>query len=132
MSLPGKGRDLGSYHVRVELADGRGFIYEWGTGPRYVGKGGRHGCVPLGSSRMAPAWDSEEELAKTVEYMFTEGSYSCDCNLLDFLDYAAGREPGDKEHPCGETCELKRLTLLRPDGTEKVIFELKEDLKCGH
>ena len=123
------GTDLGTYHVRVEFADGRGFINDWNTGARYA-RGGP-GIHPLTAERVPPGWENEAELEKTIVYMFTEGNFSCDCNLLDFLDYAEGKEPPDdpSHHPCGGTLVRRRLTMLRPDGSEKVIFETKEETK---
>ena len=39
--------DLGTYHVRVELEGILGFIYEWGTGARFVpgGYGADTHCI---------------------------------------------------------------------------------------
>lgn len=38
---------------------------------------------------------------ESLEYMFTEGNYSCDCNKREFL----GREAG----ACGNTIRLDRI-----------------------
>ena len=46
----------------------------------------------------------------TVEYLWTEGNYSCDCNRSAFL--------GLPQMPCGETIEL--LRIVREDGREVV------------
>lgn len=44
-----------------------------------------------------------------IEYMWRDGSYSCDCNKRLFIEREAGREPGDDETPCGEKIALVRI-----------------------
>ena len=53
-------KDLGTYHVKVELEDGRGWIETRNTGARYTH--GRDIFSPLQATRMGPTWDSEEDL----------------------------------------------------------------------
>ena len=112
------GHDLGTYHVRVVFTDGSGFLMEMGTGARYTN--GRGGCHPLDATRIQPTWKSEDALAETVEYLFIEGNYSCDCNRRLFLA-DAHQQPRPADPPCGETLQLSSLTLIRPDGTERAL-----------
>lgn len=114
------GIDLGTYHVRVRFTDGRGFIMQYGTGARYTG--GRYEVSPLDAMRAPPIWTSEQDLADSVLFNFTEGNASCDCNKLLYLADAAQEERPD-DPPCGETLELAELTLIRPDGTERPLLE---------
>lgn len=108
------GKDLGTYHVRVELEDGRGFIYEWATSRRYMR--GNGGIYPLGADEIRPTWETEDEVLSGIQYMFFEGNYSCDCNKRLFLARAAHEdEPEDID--CGDTLPIKSLVVTRPDGT---------------
>jgi len=113
------GRDLGTYHVRVELRDGRGWISQWNTGRRYShGSGHDH---PLAAHPILPSWSDEDDLAQTVEYIYTEGNFSCDCNKRLFLARAYQQDEPDEDDECGDTLIIERLTLIRPDGSERVI-----------
>lgn len=113
-------RDLGTYHFKVEFEDGRGFIYRWDTGMRFTH--GRSYSHPLNTAPIKPAWESEEDLFNTAEYMFTEGNYSCDCNKNLFLaDAAQESSAWDHDNDCGDKIKLKRLTAIRPNSTEVVI-----------
>jgi hypothetical protein len=111
------GRDLGTYHIRVILKDGRGFIQRWNTGIRYT-----RGTVeekPLGAIRIMPPYNSEEELFRCVKHMFTDGGFSCDCNKTLFLCRAYGlEEPEEDEPQCGDTMQIESLTAIKPDGSE--------------
>ena len=111
--------DLGTYHVRVELADGRGWIQEYNTGARYThGNGQSH---PLNAYRMNPVWEDENGLISTIVFHFIENNGSCDCNKKICLAKAYQQDEYDDE--CGDTMPIKRLTLIRPDGSEKVLWE---------
>jgi len=116
--MPGK--DLGTWHVRVKFRNGSGFIQEWSTGARYGG--GTEGTSPLGERRIEPSWKTEEDVLRTMFYMFTEGNYSCDCNRRLFLDWAAQRERPENGHACGNELELEELTAIAPDGREIPLF----------
>lgn len=118
------GKDLGTYWVRVEFSNARGFLYEWNTGHRYT-RGGSS-CKPLDAVLIPPTWDDEADLFSSMEFMFTEGNYACDCNLGDFIA-RAHHEP-DPNMPCGETLDLIRLTAIRPDMTEHVLWESSNTL----
>jgi hypothetical protein len=113
-------KDLGTYHLRVELEDGRGWIQMWETGIRYMGR--TDNLATLDALRMPPVWDSEKDLISTMLYTYLDGNYSCDCNKLLFLA-RANRQPEPEDPPCGDTLLVKRLTALRPDASEVVIFE---------
>lgn len=112
------GIDLGTYHVRVRFTDGQGFIMKWDTGRRYCL--GRYDHHPLTATAILPTWKSEDDLASSMEYQFTDGNYGCDCNLSLFLADAAQAERPD-ETECGETLRLAELTMIRPDGSERTL-----------
>lgn len=112
-------KDLGTYHIRVEFKNARGFFYELPTGSRYT-HGGDY-AHPLTAQFIPPEWENEEELISGQVYYFTEGNFSCDCNKR--LSIArAYQEPEPDETLCGDTIITKRLTLIRPDQTELVIW----------
>lgn len=114
-------KDLGTYHVRVELEDGRGWLQEWTTGWRYTN--GYHGWFPLNGQPIGPTWEDDADVLHAIEYLFMEGNYSCDCNRALFLEYAQQKDGEDVDHPCGDTIMLKRLTAIRPDRSEVVLFD---------
>lgn len=116
-------RDLGTYHLRVEFADGRGFIDKWHTGTWYIG--GTGNASPLSAERIPPGWDDEDSLFGAMLYQYTEGNYSCDCNRALFLA-RAHQQPEPENVPCGETIELARLTAIRPDGTEDLLYSAED------
>lgn len=107
-------KDLGTYYVRVVFEDGSGFIMAWETGARY--SLGRECWHPLTAKRSEPLWESEDNLLRSIEFMFTAGNYSCDCNLKDFIDNAHQIKVSGNE--CGNTMKIKTLTAIRPDGSE--------------
>lgn len=117
------GKDLGTYFLRVELMDGRGWIQTWTTGWRYTN--GTANESPLDATAIPPTWDDDDGVLETMQYMFLDGNYACDCNRSLFWERSQQKEETD--HPCGETMELKLLTAIRPDRTEVVIFERKPD-----
>jgi len=120
-----KGLDLGTYWVRVELVDGRGWLYRWDTGASYTN--GTEAHKPLDAQRMPPGWESEQELFDAFVWMHTEGNYSCDCNKRLFLARAHQQDcPEDGDNPCGDTMEIKRLTAIRPNGDEVVLEDSDE------
>ena len=112
-------KDLGTYHLRVEFEDGSGYIQQFSTGMRYTD--GRDNNHPLTAQPISPAWESEDDLFRTMEYMYLEGNYSCDCNKKLFLADAIQAE-GEPNEDCGDEIKLKRLTAIRPDGTERVLW----------
>jgi hypothetical protein len=118
-----KTRDLGTYFVRVEFETGEGFVMEWHTGSRFVG-GGSGDCMPFGATRVDPLYENEEDLFRNIEFQFTDGNYSCDCNLKSFLDRACQRELDEEgpDYQCGDTMKIKKITAIRPDGSEQVLF----------
>lgn len=113
------GKDLGTYHLKVEFENGDGYIQTWETGARYTL--GTRDWQPLVSLRIEPTWTDEEDLFSTMEFIYTDGSYSCDCNKGDFL--ARSKQQSDPDLKCGNTLKLKRLTAIRPSGEEKIIWE---------
>lgn len=120
------GRDLGTYFVRIEFETGEGFIMRWNTSARFIGGGtGTEEWSPLEAKRQEPLYESEEDLFRNIEFQFTDGNYSCDCNLRSFLDRAYNRERDEEgpDYECGDTMKIKRITAIRPDGSEHVLAE---------
>lgn len=118
-----KTRDLGTYYLRVELRDGRGWIDVWNTGARYTGGSPEHS--PLSASRIKPSYEDELAVLDSMHFMYTDGNYSCDCNKTLFWHRSQQTpEPDDAE--CGDAMALKRLTAIRPDGTEVVLWDADE------
>lgn len=112
--------DLGTYYLRVELQDGRGWIDQWNTGARYTNGSAEHS--PLTATRIGVIYESEADVFASMVSMYTDGNYSCDCNKTLFWCRAQQlEEPADVE--CGDTMTLKRLTAIRPDGSECVLHE---------
>lgn len=113
-------RDMGTYHVRIELKNGDGWIAEWRTGWRLT-----HGTAdtsPLSAQWIAPTYEDEDDLVRNAVFMHEQGNYSCDCNKRLFLASAHQRdEPED--NPCGDTMPIARITVIRPDRTEIVAWE---------
>jgi len=114
------GKDLGTYHLRVELKDGRGWIQIWETGARYTHGSGS--CTKLDATRIEPTWDDEDDLFSTMLYMYTEGNYSCDCNRSLFW-LRSQQLSEDEKLECGETMQLLKLTVIKPGGGEEVLLE---------
>lgn len=114
-------RDLGTYFLKVEFQHWHwpGYIQEWHTGWRYTE--GAYALSPLDATAIQPTWETEEELFDTMICMYTDGNYSCDCNKILFCRRAMGREDGKTE--CGNELGLLRLTAIRPDRTEVVLWE---------
>lgn len=114
-------KDLGTYHVLVELVDGRGWIQQWDTGMRYCNGSGD--CHPLTEryKPIAPTYINEDDLIRNILFMFIDDNYSCDCNKRDFL---ADAEQKDRaiDAACGDTLVIKRIILIRPDGSEKELY----------
>lgn len=116
-------RDLGTYYIRVELQNGEGYIERINTCARYTS--GRGDIHPLNARRINPTWEDEADLESTLVFSYTENNNSCDCNKLLSLD-RANQIDSEEDYPCGDTLVLRRLTLIRPDGSEKVIYESTE------
>lgn len=112
-------KDLGTYYLRVEFEDGSGYMHQWSTSHRYCG--GDDTFSPLNALISQPPYENESEIFQSMEFMYTEGNYSCDCNKKLFLAYSRNEDIEDVE--CGDKIILKRLTAIRPDMTEKVLFE---------
>ena len=117
-----KTRDLGTYYVRVEFQDGTGFITDWHTSGRFTGGGTEH-YYPLTAKWAGPLYENEEDLFQNIEFMFTEGNYSCDCNLKSFLDRANNASKYEfNKFECGDTMKIKSVTAIRPDCTVKLLY----------
>ena len=108
-------KDLGTYWLRVEFSDGRGFLQEWNTGARYMRQ--TDDFCPLGAERIPSHYTDEQDLLDRMEFMYTKGNYACDCNRLAFIAVAQREEPPE-DIPCAHTLKLSRLTAIRPDGSE--------------
>ncbi len=106
------GRNLGIYRLRAEL-DGGTVNETWET------------CGRERPGLEAPVWDDEADLFGTMLFQWTEGNYSCDCNRMLFLARERGEDSGP-ELVCGDTIMLHKLTAIRPDGSEVVLFADKD------
>lgn len=115
------GRDLGTYHVRVELADGRGWIQKWETGAQFTG--GTGDWRPLDATLIRASYADEAALIQSVLWAFFDGNSSCDCNKALYLAYSL-QQP-DPDVDCGETMTIKEITVLRPDMSQIVIYPEK-------
>ena len=82
------------YKVTVTLRDGRSFVDEWDA-----------------------AWfNTEEEFVGAIDYQYTEGNGSCDCNKSRWL----GEDP---PRPCGDSPELEtvKILIVTPEGKEVAL-----------
>lgn len=111
--------DLGTWHVRVVLADGRGFIAKHNTGARYTG--GTQDVSPLDAQRIPPPFASVDDVLETIEFMYTEGNYSCDCNKA--LTLARSQQKEDPDVECGDTMQLRSLIAIAPNGEEHDLLK---------
>ena len=68
-----------------------------------------------------PVWKDESGVIESMIYQYTEGNNSCDCNKSNYL--ARAYQKDEPDFPCGDTMPVKRLTLIKPDATEEVIWE---------
>jgi hypothetical protein len=116
-------KDLGTYHLRVEFTDGSGYIQQVSTGNRFCN--GMDSTHPLNADHISPTWDDETEMVNTMLYMYTDGSYACDCNRKLFLAQANQRPELDAA--CGDELKLKKITVIRPDMTEFVAYPVKPE-----
>lgn len=112
--------DLGTYHLRVELVNGDGFITTWETGRRYTDC--NLGCSPLTAQAIEPYWEDEASVFQSMRYNHLEGNFSCDCNKRLMLARSR-HEQENEDDECGDMLATKRLTAIRPDGTEHVLYE---------
>ena len=118
------GKDLGTYFLRIELRDERGWIQSWPTGWRYTD--GTAEETLLTATPIPPTWNTEEDLLGTMRFMYLAGNYSCDCNKSLFL--ARAHQSDQEDLPCGDTMQLRRLTVIRPDRSETVIYPETQNL----
>ena len=118
-------KDLGTYYARVELKDGRGWIQKWNTGARYLG--GSEDCHPLNAVYNPPSFEDDDEVTQAMYHNYLDGNGSCNCNKWAAMNrvYSYNKVPLS-EAKCGDTMPLLRLTAIRPDGSEVVLYEDKE------
>lgn len=116
--------DLGTYHVKVFLNDGRGFLEKWDTGGWYGGGSGD--IAPLNARRFCSPYSDEADLIYRIVYQFTEGSSSCECSLKGQLDKAARCYDSQRSYGCGDDLRVQKLILVRPDSSEIKIFDRKD------
>lgn len=123
------GKDLGTYHIRVEHENARGFIRKVETGNAFRGGKLEH---PINAEVRPALYEDEATVIHSEIYSYTEGNFSCDCNKRLFIARAYSEpepedadesEDGKNHNPCGHTMKLQRLTLIRPDLSEVVIWE---------
>jgi hypothetical protein len=109
-------KDLGTYYLRVELSDGRGWIERWNTCARYTD--GTFHVTHLTAQRISPLWDDEQEIFHGMMFKMLENS--CDGDFEGKL--AAAQQEDAPEHICSDHLIVQRLTAIRPDGTEAVLY----------
>lgn len=109
--------DLGIYKLKITLADGTLYENDYDASWRMI------------SGRWTTPFDSERELIYQLWWIYTEGNWSCDCNLAADKDKALGlfngfwdEEKDCKKYPCGESLLAKSLVAVRPDGSELQII----------
>jgi hypothetical protein len=51
-------------------------------------------------------FEMEFDSPDSVEYMFTSGNYSCDCNRCLFIQRVEADFNGDEDMGCGDTIEM--------------------------
>jgi hypothetical protein len=68
--------------------------------------------------RYADSWDWDDE--DTMQFAYSEGNYSCDCNRELFFARAIGEERGFDGLECGEEAYSIPFAT-RPDGTQVPI-----------
>jgi len=112
-------KDLGTYHVRIELENGKGWISKWDTGGRFTH--GTENESPLEASYIHPTYENEEELIKNILYMYLEGNFSCDCNKNLFLSRAY--QIKEVTSCCGHNMKIVTITMIRPDNSQIIIGE---------
>ena len=113
-----RGRDLGTYHLRVSFTNARTIITRIHTGARY--SHGRSSSHPETATRISPVWDSESALIQCLVFQWTENNNDCDCNRKAMISDAY-QEPAE-DFECGDILKLKQLDLIRPNGSEVTIF----------
>ena len=106
------GRDLGTYHVRVELSNGRGFISKWATGLRFCR--GSNGFSPIDAERIVPAWEDAQDLMDSIVFYYVDGNGGC--NLSLFLQDAYPSEDIEDDDDCSLT--VAAMTIIDPSGQE--------------
>lgn len=120
-------KDLGTYHLRVNLMDGSGWIEAWNTGWRYMY--GTESITRLDAPPIPPTFENEDDLFNTMVFAHTEGNASCDCNKA--LSLARAYQKEEPDMPCGNRMKLIKLTAIRPDRSEEIIFEERPDGKVS-
>jgi hypothetical protein len=117
------GKDLGTYHIKVIFSSGMGYIQHWGTGAGYSGCSDE--VCSLAAQRTQPLYDDEADLIKNIKYMYDEGVYADDGNRRLFLA-RAHKDPSIEFSE--RDMRIASLTLIRPDGSEQLIYQEPEDL----
>lgn len=112
-------KDLGTYHLLVELANGKGFIEKWNTGYRFS-HGNEEYTIP-NATMIPPVYSDEDQVFRSMVFFYTEGNGACDCYKTSAISQSINEE--DKDIPCDETMPVLRLTAIRPDASRIVIFE---------
>ena len=113
------GRDLGTYHVKLELADGRGFIVPWSTGARYTG--GTACAHPLEGRRIAPPINSEYEVIDQIAYHYGRwGNGLLPDNLVQ--DYLSAYPGLARTADVYAMPPVQRITVIKPSGEEVVVW----------
>lgn len=113
-------KDLGTFYLKVELEDGRGWIDTWETGGRWYDM--RHDHAKIDAGWIKPTYRTRQEVLDSMLWMYLNGNYNCDCNKTLFYSRAYDIEIDEENIGCGDTMVLKRLTAVLPGGKEKIIY----------
>ena len=116
--------DLGLYHVAVEHEGLPGFICKVETSGGFIPANEDVGfglVSPLDAEWCGPSYYCEEHLADDVLMRWTEAG-ACGCEIRRLNVIANG---GDQcqSFECQPAPELKRLTLIRPNGDRLVLYD---------
>jgi hypothetical protein len=110
------GKDLGTYHVRVELSNGRGFISKWSTGLGFCR--GSNGFSPIDAERIVPPWEDSQDVIDSIVFYYVDGNGGC--NLSLFLQDAYPSEDIEDDDDDGNLT-VTALTIIDPAGVETPI-----------
>lgn len=67
-------------------------------------------------------YEETEDGFSAIDFQWTEGNYSCDCNKSIFLGLSTSEDAR-----CGDTLELEYLGVIMKDGTEKVLLDQRKN-----
>lgn len=118
------GKDLGTYHAKVKLSNGKGFIAVCNTGRRYCG--GSPGFHPIDADFISPGQENEAELVGEIVHYYTDGNGGYSSSLALLLSYAYPAEDIEELYCGAVTLEPVEIWIIRPDGTEFMAWNNRQ------